>query len=78
MRPISDDSHSPVVEVGRFETRSDAEAVRSVLAAVGIPALLASDQEGGYPVDRSGGTRLLVAEADVGEAYAILRAQEGK
>jgi hypothetical protein len=62
-----------MVEVGRFETRTDAEFARSMLTAAGIPSVLAPDQSAGYPIDLVGGARLLVAEADADDAAVILR-----
>jgi hypothetical protein len=62
-----------MVEIGTFETRSDAEFARSLLAAAGIPSVLAPDESGGYPIGFSGGARLLVAEADADDAVVILR-----
>jgi hypothetical protein len=63
-----------MVEVGRFDTRTDAEFARSLLAAAGIPCVLAPDEAAGaYPIDRSGGARVLVADADADDAAVILR-----
>jgi hypothetical protein len=63
-----------MVEVGRFDTRTDAEFARSLLAAAGIPCVLAPDEAAGaYPIDRSGGARVLVADADADGAAVILR-----
>jgi hypothetical protein len=63
-----------MVEVGRFDTRADAEFARSLLAAAGIPCVLAPDEAtGAYPIDRSGGARVLVADADADDAAVILR-----
>jgi hypothetical protein len=63
-----------MVEVGKFETRADAELARSLLAAAAIPSvLLPGAVSGDYALDLSGGARLLVAEADAAEAAAILR-----
>jgi hypothetical protein len=62
-----------MVEVGRYETRTDAEFARSLLAAAGIPSVLAPDGSGGYAMDISGGAHLLVAEADADDAVVILR-----
>jgi hypothetical protein len=62
-----------MVEVGRFDTRADAEVARSQLAAAGIPCVLAPDEAAGYAIDRSGGARVLVADADAHDATAILR-----
>jgi hypothetical protein len=62
-----------MVEVGRFDTRADAEIARSLLAAAGIPCVLAPGEETHtQPIDVSGAARLLVAEADAHEAAAIL------
>ena len=62
-----------MVEVGRFDRRADAEFARSLLAAAGIPCVLAPDEAGAYPIDRSGGARVLVADADADDAAVILR-----
>jgi hypothetical protein len=63
-----------MVEVGRFDTRADAEFARSLLAAAGIPCVLAPDEAAGaYPIDLSGGARVLVADADADDAAVILR-----
>jgi Putative prokaryotic signal transducing protein len=63
-----------MVEVGRFDRRTDAEFARSLLAAAGIPCVLAPDgAAGGYPVEGSGGARVLVADADAHDAALILR-----
>jgi hypothetical protein len=63
-----------MVEVGRFDTRTDAEFARSLLAAAGIPCVLAHDEvAGAYPIDFSGSTRVLVADADAYDAAVILR-----
>jgi hypothetical protein len=62
-----------MIEVGRFDTRADAEFARSLLANAGIPCVLAPDEESvAYRIDRLGAARLLVAEADADEALAIL------
>jgi hypothetical protein len=63
-----------MVEVGRFATRTDAEFARSLLASAGIPCVLAPDEAAGaYPIDLSGGARVLVADADAYDAAVILR-----
>ena len=63
-----------MVEVGRFDTRTDAEFARSLLAAAGIPCVLAPDEAAGaYAIDLSGGARVLVADADAHDAAVILR-----
>jgi Putative prokaryotic signal transducing protein len=63
-----------MVEVGKFDTRTDAELARSLLAAAGIPCVLAPDGAAStYPIDRSGGARVLVADADAHDAAVILR-----
>ena len=62
-----------MVEVGRFDTRTDAEIARALLSAAGIPCVLApGGAAGAYPIDLSGGARLLVAEVDAHEAAEIL------
>jgi len=58
-----------MVEVGRFGTRAEAEIGRSLLAAAGIPCVLAP-AEATHTV--AGAARLLVAEADALQAAAIL------
>jgi hypothetical protein len=64
-----------MVEVGAYPTRSDAELAQSALAAAGIASVIEADDAGGaYPFDLSGGARLLVDEADVEDAAAILAA----
>jgi hypothetical protein len=63
-----------MVEVGRFDTRADAEVARSLLAAAGIPCVLAPDEAASaYPIDHTGGARVLVADADAHDAALILR-----
>jgi hypothetical protein len=62
-----------MVEVGTYATRSDAELAQGALAAAGVPSRLVADDAGGaYPFDLSGGAHLLVEEADVELAAAIL------
>jgi hypothetical protein len=62
-----------MVEVGRFDTRTDAELARSLLAMAGIPCVLAPDEAAGpYSTDSSGGARVLVADADAQDAAALL------
>jgi hypothetical protein len=66
-----------MIEVGRFDTRTDAEFARSLLAAAGIPCILApTNASGAYPIDLSNGARLLVADADIDDAVEILRHHE--
>ena len=66
-----------MIEVGKFETRTNAELARSLLAAAGIPCILAPDEASGvHPLDFPGGARLLVAEADANAALAILGHRE--
>jgi hypothetical protein len=63
-----------MVEVGRFDTRTDAEFARSLLAVAGIPCVLVPDEAASaYPIDRSGGARVLVADADAHDAAVVLR-----
>jgi hypothetical protein len=62
-----------MIEVGRFDTRTDAEFARSLLGAAGIPCVLAPDKvPGAYANDLSGGARVLVADADADDAAVIL------
>jgi hypothetical protein len=64
---------SPMIDVGTYPTRSDAELAQSRLVAAGIPSVVAADDAGGaYPFDLSGGARLLVDDADAEEAAAVL------
>jgi hypothetical protein len=63
-----------MVEVGRYDTRTEAELARGALAAAGIPCVLAPDEAARtFPADLSGGARLFVAEADADGAAEILR-----
>lgn len=62
-----------MIEVGAFQTRSDAELAQSVLSAAGIESVVNSDDAGGaYPFDFAGAATLLVDAADVERAQAIL------
>jgi hypothetical protein len=66
-----------MVEVGRYDTRTEAEFARSLLAAAGIPCVLAPREASGASlIDLSGGARLLVAEADAHDATEILGFRE--
>jgi hypothetical protein len=63
-----------MVEIARFDTRTEAEFARSLLAAARIPCILAPEQESGaYPIAASGGAHLLVAETDAYDAAEILK-----
>jgi len=61
-----------MVEVGRFDARKDAESARSLLAVAKIPCVLVPE-DGPDPDSPSGRARILVADADVDDAAAILR-----
>ncbi len=63
-----------MVEVGAYPTRSDAEVAQGALVAAGIESVLVADDAGGaYPFDLTGGgARLLVDEADAGDAASVL------
>jgi hypothetical protein len=62
-----------MIEVASFPTRTDAEWAQTALEAAGIKSVLEADDAGGaYPFDLAGGARLLVDEADVEDAAAIL------
>jgi hypothetical protein len=62
-----------MIQVGRFDTRADAEFARSLLAAAGIPCVLAPDKTFGADPIGLAGARLLVADADAYHAAKILR-----
>jgi hypothetical protein len=63
-----------MIEVGTFETRTDAASARALLAHAGIPSVLVPDEESGhYFIGLNGGARLFVADADTETAAAILR-----
>jgi hypothetical protein len=63
-----------MIEVGRFDTRADAEFARSLLAAAGTPCVLAPDKTSDAdPSGLAGGARVLVADADAYHAAKILR-----
>jgi hypothetical protein len=72
-------SGRPMIPVGIYPTRSDAELAQTALEAAGIPSVIASDDAGGaYPFDLTGGgARLLVDEADAEDAAAILGVEPG-
>jgi hypothetical protein len=77
--PSSDLVDPAMIEIGSYGTRLDAETAQAALAAEGIPSVVAADDAGGaYPFDLSGGPRLLVNEADVGTASAILDNRAGR
>lgn len=62
-----------MIQVGIYPTRSDAELAQTALTAAGIGSVIAADDAGGaYPFALAGAARLLVYEADAGEAAAIL------
>lgn len=62
-----------MVQVGTYNTRSDAELAQSALAAAGIQSAVTADDAGGaYPFDLTGGVRLIVDEVDADDAAAIL------
>jgi len=63
-----------MIAVGTYPTRSDAEFAQSVLAAAGIPSVIAADDAGGaYPFDITGsGARLLVDAAAAEDARSVL------
>jgi hypothetical protein len=63
----------PMVEVGAYPNRSDAELARAALAAAGIPSVLSVDDAGGaYPSAPMGGARLFVSKSDAAIATEIL------
>jgi Putative prokaryotic signal transducing protein len=65
-----------MIQIGAYRSRSDAELAQAVLGAAGISSVIGADDAGGaYPFDLTGGARLLVDEADVEDAAAILADQ---
>jgi cell division protein FtsN len=67
-----------MVEVGSYNTRSDAELAQATLAAAGIPSVISADDAGGaYPFDLTGGARVLVDEVDAADAAAVLATASG-
>ena len=62
----------PLVTVGAFPSRGDAELAQGALAAAGIPSVVEADDAGGAYPFLTGGARLLVAEADAEDAAAVL------
>jgi hypothetical protein len=67
-----------MVEVGRYETRKEAEFAQASLAVAGIPStLITEDPSGGYPFETGGDARLLVEETDA-EAAAVVLSRDGK
>jgi hypothetical protein len=66
----------PMIVVGTYRTRSDAEFAQAALAATGIQSVVEADDAGGsFPFDLAGGARLLVDEADAATSLEILDAQ---
>ena len=62
-----------MIEVGSFQTRSEAELAQAVLRAAGIESEVWADDAGGaMPFDLSGGARLLVEDADAESALSLL------
>ena len=67
-----------MVEVGTYNTRSDAELAQATLAAAGIPSVISADDAGGaYPFDLTGGARVLVDKVDADDAAAVLATSSG-
>lgn len=64
---------APLTTVATVATRSEAELVRARLESAGIMASVHSDDAGGlYPNLSQSGVRVLVTEADLAEAEAVL------
>ena len=62
-----------MIQVGTYPTRGEAEIARTALEAAGIQSVLEADDAGGaYPFGFGGGARILVDEADVEAAAAVL------
>ena len=69
---------SNMVEVGSYNTRSDAELAQATLTAAGIPSVISADDAGGaYPFDLTGGAHLLVDEVDADDAAVVLATASG-
>jgi hypothetical protein len=59
-----------------YPARPEAELAQAALAVEGVASVIAADDAGGaYPFDLTGAARLLVDEADVEFAAAILADQ---
>ena len=68
-----------MVEIGVYPTRAEAEIAQAALTVAGIPSILAADDAGGaYPFDLSGGARLLVDQANSGDAAGVLAGTENE
>lgn len=66
----------PVV-IGIFQTRTEAEIVRGMLAAAGIDAWISADDAGGAaPLEMSGGARVLVDESQREAASQLIAGRE--
>src|SRR5690349_1834682 len=69
----------PMVEIGTYPTRSEAELAQAALATAGIPSVLESGAAGGASAfDPGEPPRLLVNEADAEAATAVLSDQRAQ
>lgn len=63
----------PLITIGTFGTRDEAEIVQGLLASEGIDASIRADDAGGaYPFVLSGGAQVLVDESDATAASELL------
>jgi cell division protein FtsN len=63
----------PLITVGTFATRDEAEIVQGLLATEGIDSSIQADDAGGaYPFVLSGGAQVLVDQSDAAAASELL------
>jgi hypothetical protein len=63
----------PLITIGNFGTRDEAEIVQGLLASEGIDSSIRADDAGGaYPFVLSGGAQVLVDESDATAASELL------
>jgi cell division protein FtsN len=63
----------PLVTIGTFATRDEAEIVQGLLATEGIDSSIRADDAGGaYPFVLSGGAEVLVDQSDATAASELL------
>jgi GTP cyclohydrolase III len=64
---------TPQIPIATYATRTEAEIVRGLLETSGIRAWLSGDDAGGaYPIEMSGGVRVMVEAVDRDAAADIL------
>jgi cell division protein FtsN len=63
----------PLVTIGTYGTRDEAEIVQGLLATEGIDSSIQADDAGGaYPFVLSGGAQVLVDQSDAAAASELL------